>query len=137
MSYKRRGIIYACLGFAGLALAAYVLRTLLRWGAQPHGTQALVFYGLCGIGVLLAGLVNFYTAYAYLFGRVDQVVGTVDRAALLRDGRAIRPHARLYLVRHVDADNLSLPAEQQCVIFICGGRPWSCPASGFHLSPRA
>lgn len=81
---------------------------------------------------VFVGAINFYTAYGFKFGRVDEVMGSVDSAVFRRSGRNVREGVRIQLVRVLGTDDLSLTDESRRVLFISGWLPWVCKLSAFH-----
>jgi hypothetical protein len=137
MSDKARCYIYLLMGLGSLAIAFYAFfLTLSLTATSEHYSSSFLLCSIMGVGFILVGAVNFYTAYAFEFGKVDEVVGSRESAVFIRSGRNVREGARIQLTRVMGADDLSLTDDQRRVLFISGWRPWVCPLSRFHAAER-
>ncbi|TSJ82539.1 hypothetical protein [Chitinimonas sp. BJB300] len=131
MSYTKRWRIYFSLGVIGLVFCFYFLSLLSKanW-ADKDLLGIFLYYGVV-IGLLLASIVNIYTAYGFKFGRLDKVVGNKNSAVLIRSGEKIRENVSISFARYPDADNASLTPDKQCVLFVADWRPWVCSTQDF------
>ena len=133
MTDTARSYLYFAMGLGSLAISFYAasLAFSLTESSQ-HYTSSLVLSSSMAVVFVLVGAVNFYTAYGFKFGRVDEVVGSVNSAIFRRSGRNVREGVRIRIVRVLGTDDLSLTDDTRRVLFISGWLPWVCKLSKFH-----
>jgi hypothetical protein len=133
MSGGTRWKIYALLGCSGLALGLYVFCMVLSLDSSTeHYRTSFWISSATGVVIVLAGLLNFYTAFGFKFGKIDAVVGSRRSAVLIRGENNVRDEVRIRAVRYLDSDQLDLTDDQRLIFFIGNWRPWVCPVSGFR-----
>jgi hypothetical protein len=133
MNDGARWQIYALLGFSGIALGLYVFSVVWSLDSSTeHYRTSFWFISATGVVIVLAGLVNFYTAFGFKFGRIDAVVGSRRSAVLIRGEKNVRKAVHIRLLRYLDSDQLDLTDDQRLIFFIGNWRPWVCPVSGFR-----
>ena len=133
MTDTARSYVYFSMGLGSLAISFYA--TSLAFSlteTSQHYSSSLVLSSSMAVVFVLVGAVNFYTAYAFKFGRVDEVVGSVDSANFRRSGRNVREGVRIQFVRVLGTDDLSLTDDSRPVLLISGWLPWVCKLSRFH-----
>jgi len=133
MTDTARSYVYFAMGLGSLAISIYAtsLALSLVETSQQYSSSLVLTSSLAAVFILV-GAVNFYTAYGFRFGKVDEVVGSVDSAIFRRSGRNVREGVRIQLVRVLGADDLSLTDDSRRVLFISGWLPWVCRLSNFH-----
>ncbi|WP_208640180.1 hypothetical protein [Massilia violaceinigra] len=133
MTDTTRSFVYFLMGLGSLAMSFYAASIALSLTkTSQHYSSSLPLCLTIAIVFILVGAVNFYTAYGFKFGRVDEVVGSLDSAIFRRSGRNVREGVRIQLVRVLGTDDLSLTHDERRVLFISGWLPWVCKLSKFH-----
>ena len=132
MSDNGRWKIYGLMSVGGVVMALWLLDKVLQSEETKKDLFSFYIY-LAGVAVLIVvSAVNLYTAFAFKFGRVDEVAGSMESAALIQGGKTVLEGARIQLKRAYDLENTSLTDDQRNILFICNWRPWVCLAKNFH-----
>ena len=120
------------LGVAGLALSIYSTdKTLILLGSSEAHSGQIILLGLTAVLMAVAGAANLLTAWALSFGRMSSVLGSLD-SPILVDANGTRRHASsIRIKKNLNEGQNQVPESSQVVIFVCGWKPWSCPASNF------
>lgn len=133
MSDNARWKLFCFVGLTGMALAFYVLDNVMQSEYVKNDLLSLCVFGATAVTFIAASAINFYLAFAFKFGRVDEVVGSMHSAVLIQGGRTMREGSRIQLKRD-DPENASLTDDQRNVLFICDWRPWVCSLRTFRCT---
>ena len=132
MSDNLRWKVYFSFGVGSIAIILYLLYLVLGGaGCNIDFSSTLLFSGVVG-AMFLVSMVHFYTAYAFKFGRVDEVVGSRQSAVLFKAGKKVKDGVRIQLIRDWDVDDSSLTMDQKTIVFVCDWRPWVCSVRCFR-----
>jgi len=127
-----RLILLSLLGIAGIALFLYSAeKTFFLQQSGNASNGQIVLFGLTAVLMFAAGVANLFAAWALSFGRLSSVLGSADSPVLVDANGVRRQASRIRIKKNLDEDQGQVPEGKQVVIFICGWRPWSCPASNF------
>jgi hypothetical protein len=116
----------------GVALTCYSVSIALSINVTATEHRATLM--LCmSMAIFLSCLVlfNFYLAFAFKFGRVDQVSGSKNSATLHRDSTVVKQAQKISWCWSPSGVNEDIPAAHRNVIFIIGWRPWVCGRNCF------
>ena len=123
--YLKAHIIF---GFFGFALGSYALfKTLQFKNTQDNFSGLILFFSVTGI-CFLASMINFYIAYGFKYGMIDQVAGSYDLATVTRSNKKVF-ESSLWFVRHLNDSDSS--EKEKYVFFISRYLPWICLDSNF------
>ncbi|MGZ8302847.1 MAG: hypothetical protein ACXW2U_09705 [Telluria sp.] len=136
MTNNSRWKFHFCLGLAGLGLTAYLTYLGLQSQAARNDSSTLPLLVGTGICLLVAGGINFYMAFGFHSGWVDEVRGSGDSATLIRRGKIFRANVRIRLIRRMDEDDLNVPDDQRPVFFLGDGFPWVCSTKNFRYNSK-
>ena len=90
MSDKARSIVYCFLGLGSFGFTFYGLALALSLTAtSKHYSSDLWLCSAISVVFVFVGMMHFYTAYAFGFGRVIEVAGSMNSAALIQGGRTV------------------------------------------------
>lgn len=125
--------VFTALGCGAFVLGLYtVWKTWRYFNASADTTGAVIFACVATCLLLVAGL-HWYMAAGFKLGRLDLVTGSMSAATLQQGRRAVVASAKVQFVRKLDADNLSLAANERYVFFVCSYRPWVCKEDDFQV----
>ena len=133
MNDRRHAYLHILFGSVSLALSIWSFDKagILPEHSEHYASTFTVCIVVGGIFALL-GFVNLYVAFAFIFGRVDEVLGTLESAVFLRDGLNIREHMSIRYQWVVHNDDGSSNARNPIVLFVSGWRPWVCDVGEFR-----
>lgn len=137
MTDTARSYAYFVMALGSIAISFYATSLALSLPkTSQHYSSGLVLTLTMAVVFILVGAVHFYTSYGFRFGKVDEVVGSLDSAIFRRSGRNVREGVRIQLVRVLGADDLNLTDDSRRVLFISGWLPWVCQLSRFQCQKR-
>ena len=124
--------IYFLLGCIAICFLLYSIISFIDLTNEKRYTDTALLPLFTGIACLIFGSINFYTAYAFKFGRVDKVTVSSGLASIVKDNKKIISNGKIKLVRRINSDEEITNKEKTSILFICNWKPWICDTNNFH-----
>lgn len=111
--------LYFLLGCIAICFLLYSIISLIDLTNEKRYTDTALLPLFTGMACLIFGLINFYTAYAFKFGRIDKVTVSSGLASIIKDNKKIISNGKIKLVRKINSDTEITNQEKTSILFIC------------------
>lgn len=124
--------IYFLLGCIAICFLLYSIISFINLTNEKKYTDTALLPLFTGIACLIFGSINFYTAYAFKFGRVDKVTVSSGLALIIKDNKTIISNGKIKLMQRINSNDKTTNQEKTSILFICNWKPWICDTNNFH-----
>ena len=122
---------YGLTGCVGIGLGGYVLQAVLA--APKLDMSSTLVFSVCVIVFWIFSIISFFAAYAFKFGRVDEVFGTIDMATLMKAGKIVAEGGPVRPFRRFDSEKWNRVNDDEYIVFLLRWRPYVCDVKNFAL----